>query len=180
MLQFFSGIVIKDDFIIYDFLVNYVSTQYNDHLDKFNRNIVEPALREFLVRFEDFIEDELEDNSDYDLAKIQIFSIGSISNNTGNIAIGENIKIKQVQDINNLSEEFFKEALNKGYSLKDIDILREDIDELKDLLKEMKPDVSKLSRIFRKVLAVGGNAMLSILVNLIARPEITSAIVASL
>jgi len=157
-----------------------VYTPYNDHLDKFNRNIIEPALRELLVKIDDFIEDEVEESKEYELGEINIFQIGSVNNQAGNIAIGKNIQIQQLNDINKLPEEFAKALLQNGFTLKEVDALRADIDELKELLKQPKPDDSKIKNIFKKVLSVSGDVMVGVLANIISRPEITSAIISSL
>ena len=95
-------------------------------------------------------------------------------------AIGKNIKIEQVGNINELPEFFAKAILDNGFTLKEVDSLRDEINELKEILKQKRPDESKLKRIFNKVKSVGGDIMIKILVDLISRPEVTSAVIASL
>jgi hypothetical protein len=180
-LQSFQEFINNPKFSLHSFLLKYYrSSHIEDNLYEFHRQIVEPALREIITKTEDYIEDEIEGKEEVELATIQVFTIGSIQNQNGNIAIGSNINISKTSNIETLSDDFAKAVLQSGYSLKQFDELRSDIDELKNELKNPQPEESKLRKIFKKVLTVGGKAMVDILVNLISKPEITTAIVKSI
>ncbi|MHB8579043.1 MAG: hypothetical protein ACYDA4_04175 [Ignavibacteriaceae bacterium] len=180
-LQLFRDFINDPTFELYSFVIHYYrSTDIHENLYNFHNQIVGPALREIITKTEDYIDDELEGKEEVELGSIQVFAIGAIHNQSGNIAIGNNINISQVSNLDMLPDEFAKAILQNGFTLSQFDKLRTGIEELKSELKKAIPEESKIKSIFNKVLAVGGNAMLEILVNLISKPEITTGIIKSI
>lgn len=176
VLQLFNEISNDEKFRLIEFLINHITTNYGDHLELFNRNIVAPAIREFLNRINDFIEDEVEGKVEVEISRINIFNVGSISNKNGNIAIGNHISIIQSTNIENLSDEFAKAILNHGFSISEFDKVKIEINELKEELKKQAPNHSVITNIFSKVFKVGGKLMAEILFNLISKPELSMAV----
>jgi|ERR1035437_1224305 hypothetical protein len=180
-LKLFYQFINDPDFSLIDFSCNYYrSADISDNIYKFQNRIVGPALREMVTRIKDYIQDELEGKDEVELGSIQVFTVGSIQNQSGNIIFGNNNNISQVNNLDRLTDEFAKTIIQQGYSLKEFDQLRTDIEQLRNELKHPVPEVSKIETIFKKVLSVGGPAMLNILVTLISKPDITTAIVKAL
>ncbi len=161
-------------------LTFFKDTNINTNVNRFNDYFVKPALEEILNRLNEQYEKTKSVKKSDDSKSIVFTNYGTIHNEQGNLGVGTNISMENKSSYEKLPEEFALALLQNGFTLKDIDVLRDDIEELKLLLVQQKPDESKIKNIFKKVLSVGGNLMVGILANIISRPEITSAIIASL
>lgn len=180
VLQLFYEFSKDDNSNLVNFaLTHFRADNFNDCIDMMNERVVIPAMRELINIINDYVEDDVEENDALDLSSIQVFNIGSITNEDGNIAIGHHISISPINNIDNLSDEFLKVILSKGYSVSDYDKIRNEINQIKEEAKKSKPDEGVLRKAFQKVKGVGNKIFVEILVKLISKPVI-SAIASSL
>lgn len=175
VLQLFFQFSEKDDHSLPNFALQFFpSDNFNISLSYMNERLVNPAMRELVNRINDFVEDEVEDKESIELSAIQVFNIESIVNRNGNIAIGQNININSVKNIDKLPDEFLKIILDRGYSYSDFEKVKYDIEQIKEELKKDNPSKDILSKAFEKIKTIGSKIFVEILVKLISKPIVTS------
>jgi len=175
VLQLFFQFSEKDDHSLPNWaLTFYPSDNFNISLSYMNERLINPAMRELVNRINDFVEDEVENKESIELSAIQVFNIESIVNKNGNIAIGQNININSVENIDKLPDEFLKIILEKGYTYSDFEKIKYDIEQIKEELKKDSPNQDILSNAFEKIKNIGSKVFVEILVKLISKPIVTT------
>ncbi len=152
------------------------SHEFDSSISKMNDILIKPAMRELINKINDFIEDEVKQQESIELSSIQIFNIGDIVNKNGNIAIGQDIKIDSVKNIDKLSDEFLKIILEKGYSYTDFELIKDDIELIKEQLNKENPNNKILEKAFQNIKNIRDQVFFSILVNLISSPIVNDIV----
>lgn len=175
VLQLFFEFSDKDDHSIANFAFQFFpSGNFNISLSNMNERLVNPAMRELVNRINDFIEDEVENKESIELSAIQIFNIEKIVNKNGNIALGQNININSVENIDKIPDEFLKIILDKGYTYSDFEKVKFEIEQIIEELKKNNPNKDILSKAFEKIKNIGSKVFVEILVKLISKPIVTT------
>jgi len=153
------------------------SRSMNDSLSRFMNDIISPALEQLQVSICDYYEDMIDE--DIELSAIKIFQFSSIGNNN-NIQIGDgNVAINNV-DIQQMPDRFLRILLDNGFTREHYAQLENEIQELREIIENKRNDEGSVKRILKKVLAVGGQAMLKLLGKAIEKPEIIAGLMGSI
>lgn len=143
----------------------------NQMICSFNEQIVRPVLRELTKKLEYLVEDEVQGNNTISPSVLNIIEIGSITANGSNVAIGQNIQ--QTMDNYDL-DKILKDLKDAGISKNLIEKAKPSIETL--LLEDNRknPDKSRVKEALIKILNIGGNVMLKIIVDAMTNPDIIS------
>lgn len=148
-----------------------------DNVILWNNEILFPCFRLLDDKLRDLIEDEVEGHDTVNTDALQIINIGTITNTTGNIAVGQGNTQTLTSTMNNLSSSIIETALkdhiiNEDQTTK----LKSVTDELENELSKSIPEKGKLEKIVGVLFDIGSKSLIKIASNIASSPEFTTAI----